>query len=167
MNTEEHNNSFTIWNFIFLSLASFLIARVLYIYKFDSEIFIPEYFTYLGFGLPAILLVFQYRQLRKLTVFTPWLILSFILFIISFILKYDTTLVLKSGNNAALILKGPFAFLLNYFILNHFSKKIYGTQLDLPSRTSMYNSEAGRNNNVCDYLGVFLGLLEVLVMGIV
>lgn len=165
MEVKKTDSSLNIWNCIFLSVAILLVSRVFYLYKFDNENFIPEYFVYLSFGLPSILLIFQYRQLRKLNVYTSWTILSFILFVISFFLKNDKTLLLGSGANAALILKGPFVFLLNYIVLNTLSKKYYAAELALPARTSFYNSEEGRNNNVYDYLGLFLGLFEIIIVG--
>jgi hypothetical protein len=151
--------------YIFLAVGLFLTTCIIYVYKTDNENFIPEYFLFPSIGLPGILLIFQYRQLRKRRLFIFWLALSLLPAYYSFQFQSDTSLILKSGHNAALSLKAPFLFLINYLLFNEISKRLYSTQLTLPPRSSFYDTEDERNTNIIDYLAFFSGLIILATSG--
>src|SRR5689334_1265790 len=125
METNNRKELLNVWNVIWLLIGVSLISWELYLYKLKRERFLPEYFLNSIFVIALIFLIFQYTQLRKWLVYTIWMTVALVLFVLSFSFKNDVTLILKSGENAALLLKAPFMFLINYLLWNSVSKKVY------------------------------------------
>jgi hypothetical protein len=157
---------FNLWNIIWLVFYFTACGLVFGKYTFDKQNFNANYFTILSFSSLAILVLFQYRELRKWPVYMSWIALTLILFSLSFYFKKDAALILNSGKSAALTLKSPFFFLLNYLGFNELSKRYFSTQLILPPRYSIYDTEEGRNSNILDSLALISGIITTIVSSI-
>jgi hypothetical protein len=155
MSEIKRNDRISIWNIVVIVVALGLISRVFYLYTYAEENFIPEYFILLAVGIPALILIFQYRQLRKWLVFGIWVIISVFLLYLSIKFREDARLILTTGKNASIFLQGPFLFLLNYLFFNQLSLRCFSTQLTLPPRGSRYDDEDERYVNVLDYIAFF------------
>jgi hypothetical protein len=148
--------AFTFWNFFNLGIALGYTIVLLAWLHFDHAHFNPYYFIPLGLGIWGILIMFQYRALRKKEVFWAWVILSALLFGLSFWLKQDKQLILpKTGKSAALKLKAPLCVLISYRIFSWIARKTFSTELILPSRIGSYDQEEGRYPNNADLFAVF------------
>ena len=124
--------------------------------RFDHEHFNPAYFIILVIGIPLLLLMFQYRSLRQKEVYWAWVMLSVLLFGLSFWLKQDKQLILpSSGKSIALGLKGPLGMLISYRIFSWIARKTFSTELILPSKYGSFDKKEGRYSNDADLFAFF------------
>ena len=111
--------------------------------------------------------MFQYKQSDKMESFYFYgLILSLIPAYYSLYFKIDKALILKSGVNAALLLKAPFLFLLNYLLFNEISKRLYSAQLIIPPRNNHhYDIQEGRYAKAIDWIAFISGVIIIATSG--
>jgi hypothetical protein len=146
----------TFWNKFYLAMTLGCIIVLVGWLRFDHAHFNPTYFIFLVIGIPLLLLMFQYRSLRQKEVYWAWVILSALLFGLSFWLKQDKQLILpSSGKNAALGLKGPLGMLISYRIFSWVARKTFSTDLIIPSKYGSYDKKEGRYSNSADLFAFF------------
>lgn len=103
-----------------------------------------------------VLIVFQYRQLRKKLVFRIWGIISVLMlgFYLSSVIfsdhfSDDYIYAFKS-------LKIPFVFLISFSVFRWMAKQIHGTELIIPPKGSKFDMDEGRNINFMDVFSMIL-----------
>ena len=166
MNENIPDKLFNNWNIFWLAITSLSILVLFFQLQFNHSNFKAQYLFILTVGIPAILIMFQYRQLRKKHIFISWTIIALILLISSFWTKDDPQLLLKSKKSVALGLKTPIAFLISYYIFNKISTKYFSTELIIPPRYSRYDKEEGRNVNLLDRISLFFYFIIIILTGL-
>jgi hypothetical protein len=155
---------FTFWNKLYLGITLGSSIVLLAWLHFDPSHFNPYFFITLSLGIWLVLIMFQYRSLRQKEVFWAWVMLSALLFVLSFWLKQDKQLILpKTGKSAALGLKGPLGVLISYRIFSWIAKKTFSTELIMPSKYGSYDPAEGRYSNNADLFAFFSYIVIMLV----
>lgn len=155
MEESKVETGFNSWNKFWLLVISLYIAILTLQYLFYRTAFNPNSFIFLEIGIPGLLMLFQYRQLRKKEVLLAWIAVAIPLFVVAFFLKSDKTLIIRSGKNAALGLKGPLVFLISFYTFNEGSKKYESVELMIPSKYNNFDREEGRYNTGWDIFSFF------------
>jgi hypothetical protein len=154
------------WNIFWLAITAITIVVLLVRLQFDTLHFNPGSLLILNIGIPFMLMLFQYRQLRKKKVFAIWTSIAVFLFLYFIWLRIDSLLILKSNESAALGLKSPLAFLVAYYIFRKISLKYYGTELIIPPRYGRYSSIEGRESNLMDFVAMVSYWIIVILTGL-
>lgn len=156
------NDPFNRWNkfWIFITISIVII-------EFIGLIFFDKTFQYksiiiLSFGIPSILMIFQYRQLRKTRVFIVWLIISLLLYGLFLYLKFSSVILTKDNLYEIRGLKVPIYFLTAFYLFRKTSTSIWKTELIMPPRGSRYDIEEGRKTNLMDYFSLFSYLIIIV-----
>ena len=160
----DKNDPLNWWNKFWLGITLLIIiVEFICFFKYLSQIFSPKYIMIPSFGIPFILMVFQYRQLRKIRVFIAWFVLSLILFAIFLFTEIGLILSLTDDYSYACRgLKTPILFLISFYFFSIISKSLWRTELILPSRGNPFDTEEGRKTNFIDYIAFFSYWLIIL-----
>ena len=108
-------------------------------FKYLPQIFSPKYIMIPSFGIPFVLMVFQYRQLRKIRIFIAWLVISLILLAIFLFIEIGLISLTVDYSYACRGLKTPILFLISFYFFRIISKSIWKTELILPSRGNPFD----------------------------
>ena len=149
------NDPLNWWNkfWIVLTLSIIIVEFVGLI--FFPKTFRPKSIVIIAVGIPSILMMFQYRQLRKSKVFLIWLIISLFLFCVFLLVKTISTSLNSELLNYIRGLKTPIFFLTAYYFFRKISKSFWRTELIIPPKYSRYDIEEGRKSNIIDYISFF------------
>lgn len=153
-------------NIFWLTITSLTILILFLQLQFDHSNFKASFLSILTLGIPFMLMIFQYRQLRKNKVFVAWIGIGILLSLGFLWLRTDPTLLLKSNKSAALGLKCPLAFLVAYFIFRKISLKYYGTELIIPPKYGRHDTAEGRDSNFMDNVSMFSYWIIILVTNV-
>jgi hypothetical protein len=152
----DKNDPFNWWNKFWIVLTTLIIIVEFIGLIFFYKTFQTKSIIILSFGIPFILMIFQYRQLRKTRVFIVWLIISLLLYGLFLYLKFSSNFLSKDYLYEIKGLKVPLCFLIAFYLFQKISTSIWKTQLIMPSRGSRYDDEEGRKTNLMDYFSFFL-----------
>lgn len=150
------------WNKFWLGIILLIIVVEFTCFKYLPQIFIPKYIMIPSFGIPFVLMVFQYKQLRKIRVFIAWFVLSLILLAIFLFIEIGLISFTDDYLYACRGLKIPILFLISFYFFRIISKSIWKTELILPSRGDSFDTEEGRKTNLIDYIAFFSYWLIIL-----
>lgn len=157
------NDPLNWWNKFWVVLTLLIIIIEFVGLIFFPKTFRPKFIIIIALAIPTILMLFQYRQLRKSKVFLIWLSISLFLFCVFILIK-----TLSISLNSELLyyirgLKTPILFLTAYYFFRKISKSVWRTELIIPPKNSRYDIEEGRKSNVIDYVS-FFGYWLIIVM---
>ena len=157
------NDPLNWWNKFWVVLTLLIIIIEFVGLIFFPKTFRPKFIIIIALAIPTILMLFQYRQLRKSKVFLIWLSISLFLFCVFILIK-----TLSISLNSELLyyirgLKTPIFFLTAYYFFRKISKSVWRTELIIPPKNSRYDIEEGRKSNVIDYVS-FFGYWLIIVM---
>ena len=157
------NDPLNWWNKFWVVLTLLIIIIEFVGLIFFPKTFRPKFIIIIALAIPTILMLFQYRQLRKSKVFLIWLSISLFLFCVFILIK-----TLSISLNSELLyyirgLKTPILFLTAYYFFRKISKAVWRTELIIPPKNSRYDIEEGRKSNVIDYVS-FFGYWLIIVM---
>lgn len=149
------NDPFNWWNkFWIVIIISIVIVEFIGLMFFDKT-FQYKSIIILSLGIPLILMIFQYRQLRKTRVFIVWFIISLLLYGLFLYLKFSSVILTKDNLYEIKGLKAPIYFLTAFYLFRKISTSIWKTELIMPPRGSRYDIEEGRKTNLMDYFSLF------------
>ena len=146
------NDPLNWWNKFWIGLALLTIIVELVGIILFSETFRPKSIITLSMGIPLVLMIFQYRQLRKTKVYEVWLFISLFvlgLFILSVI---GATFLNEEYKHICRGLKSPILFMIAFYIFRKMSISICKTEPISPPSYSRYDQEEGRKANYMDYI---------------
>ena len=151
------------WNkfWIGLTLTTILVDFIRLI--FFSKTFLPNSVFITTLEIPFILIVFQYRQLRKSKVFLIWLIICLLLFGLFLFLKIASIPLIDEYFYSFRGLKTPISFLTAFYLFKKISNSIWRTELILPPRSGRFDFEEGRKTNLMDYIA-FIAYWPIIII---
>ena len=149
------NDPLNWWNkfWVGLTLTTILVEFVGLI--FFEQTFRPKSIFILSLGIPSILMMFQYRQLRKSKVFLIWLIICLLLFGVFLFVKIASISLTDEYSYGFRGLKTPIVFLTAFYFFRKISNSVWKTELIIPPRYSRFDDEEGRKTNLMDYIAFF------------
>lgn len=157
------NDPLNWWNKFWVVLTLLIIIIEFVGLIFFPKTFRPKFIIIISLAIPTILMLFQYRQLRKSKVFLIWLSISLFLFCVFILIK---TLSISLNSELSYYIRGlktPIFFLTAYYFFRKISKSVWRTELIIPPKNSRYDIEEGRKSNVIDYVS-FFGYWLIIVM---
>lgn len=147
-------NAFSFWDKFWLTLVTIVISLVGLLGFMDKSKLTPNLLLYISLAVPFIILLFQYRSLRKKKVFLAWALISLIMLTEFFWLRHFQIL-LPSKYNAVNGFKTPVCFLLAFMFFRKLANEYFYAELIIPSKYSKYDIEEQRNVNAMDFIAFF------------
>lgn len=165
MNDSQQNSTFSFWDKFWLTIVSLIVALVAIIGFTNINLLTPTILMYMAFWVSPMLMLFQYRSLRKTKTFIAWTIVSLLMFIEFFWLRRYQIL-LHSGYNAANCFKTPISFLLLFAFFRRLAKELYFPELIIPGKYWNYSYQEQRYTNAMDLISFFSYWIAIILTAI-
>jgi hypothetical protein len=165
MDSTQNNSSLCFWEKFWLTVVILTILLVTLIGMTNSKSLNPKALLFAGLSVPSILMMFQYRALRKTKILTAWTIIALIMLVEFFWLRHFQIL-LPSHYNAANSFKTPICFLLLFMFFRKLANKYFDTELIIPQKYWNYSYQEKRKTNTLDLISFFSYWVVIILLSI-